>query len=86
MLENKLDLMQGTNVIIVRPVFGTQSDSYCGQISTAGKLVDMLKFQVQCVGICILFTAMDVSATELVNDGKISLIIRLKGPNDYGHA
>jgi hypothetical protein len=72
----------GYPVTAVRPIFGTQSDSFRGQLSNCGNGV----FNLQCEAITILFSLDDVKTTETFpcdGPGVYVQVIRLKGQSDY---
>jgi glutamine amidotransferase PdxT len=74
-LEHNLHLLSGKQVTVVRPGFGTQSDSWSGIINSQTEDWP-IKFYFVSTGIQILFQVEDV----LRLDGAV---IRLKGPADY---
>jgi hypothetical protein len=88
MLETKLELFNGKPVILVRPLFGTQSDSWVGDLLLYDTTTYPVKFQVAANGMASIFTAEDIKSTELleVKNPSITcprLVITLKGPKDY---
>lgn len=87
-IEHELSKLHLGVVDVVRPGFGTQSDSYVGYLTVvSGKDAYPLRFQVQCAGCSLLFTADDVVRIDPPVDPKDERnqqpIIRLKGPSDY---
>lgn len=74
-LEHNLHLLSGKQVTIVRPGFGTQSDSWSGIVNSQTEDWP-IKFLFVSTGIQILFQVEDV--LSVVGD-----VIRLKGPDDY---
>ena len=82
-LEHELNLRRGAIVMVVRPGFGTQSDSWVGTLTVTHADFPMI-FQVACANdsMCMIFRADDVTNVEPTNK-YTCLIIRLKGPLDY---
>ncbi len=80
MLEAKLSLMNGKTVTLVRPSFGTQSDSWIGNLSLYDTTNYPVKFQVSGDGRATIFTAEDIQSTKLLPD---QFVITLKGQKDY---
>jgi len=76
-LDNKV-------VVIVRPYFGQQSDSFIGNLSVIRNNYP-IKFHFEATQLAILFTVDDVSKLEEPIDETrdISKVIYLKGPQDY---
>jgi len=72
-IKQKLDALNNKRVVIVRPFFGTQSDSWAG---TLVKLDYADKFQFSAFNYSVIFESSDV---DLIDDD----IIRLKGPYMY---
>lgn len=83
MLEAKLELMNGKTVILVRPSFGTQSDSWIGDLLMYDTTTYPIKFQVADAGHAIIFTTEDIQSTRLLTSGETRFVINLKGPKDY---
>lgn len=90
MLETELELFNGEPVILVRPSFGTQSDSWCGDLLPYDTTTSPMKFQVvsDTTGLATIFTTEDIQSTQSVKKTPVSkphprLIINLKGPKDY---
>lgn len=74
-LEHNLHLLSGKQVTVVRPGFGTQSDSWSGIINSQTEDWP-IKFYFVSTGIQILFQVEDVLRLD-------ATVIRLKGPADY---
>ena len=86
MLETKLELFNGQRVALVRSSFGTQSDSWLGDLLFYDTTTYPVKFQVSSNGMATIFTAEDIKSTKLVEnrtEHSPQLIIELKGPKDY---
>jgi hypothetical protein len=81
-IEAELASLNGKMVAVVRPGYGTQSDSWNGQLQTI-KSLNPLHFHFISVGQTMLFTADDVSKLDPSIDERMEKIIRLKGPHDY---
>ena len=91
-IEHQLNQIAGAKSLtgnvadVVRPGYGTQSDSWVGYLNTVGNEYP-LRFQFQYAGGCILFTADDVVRIDPPKDPTDERnqqpIIRLKGPQDY---
>lgn len=79
-LEHELNELHGDGVCVVRPGFGTQSDSWTGLLNTIHGVYP-LKFQFTVQNFAMLFTVEDVVKIEYRN--LLLPIIRLKGPKDY---
>ena len=79
LLEHNLHLLSGKQVIVVRPGFGTQSDSFDGIINSQTENWP-IKFYFVSTGIQILFQVEDVLKIEPHTEPSV---IRLKGPMDY---
>lgn len=87
LLEHELCLLHGKTVMLVRPFFGTQSDSWVGEIFADSEHYPVT-FQVKSASQSksTIFTVADVSKIEIPKDDSVKIIIRLKGPLDYaGH-
>ena len=80
-IEAELSSLNTKNVIIVRPNFGKQSDSWQGILFVYTEPTH-IKFEMVCSsgGFSMIFEADDVIKIEL---NKSEKIIRLKGPQDY---
>jgi hypothetical protein len=88
MLDAKLELMNGKPVILVRPLFGTQSDSFVGDLLLYDTTTYPVKFQVAANGMATIFTSDDIKSTRLLEVKNPSvtcprLVITLKGQKDY---
>ena len=75
-IEHKLHQLNGQPVVVVRPGFGTQSDSWSGTLNTIEANEYPYRFQFRSIGSATIFTADDVVSIE-------QKTIRLKGPSDY---
>lgn len=80
------DNLTGNVADVVRPGYGTQSDSWVGYLTIVGRDYPLL-FQFQHGDGCIIFTANDVVRIDPPKDPNDERnnqpIIRLKGPYDY---
>jgi len=85
MLETKFELFVGKPVILVRPSFGTQSDSWRGDLLPYDTTTYPVKFQVATNEMATIFTIEDVKSTKLLDyeEDTPRMIITLKGPKDY---
>ena len=81
-IEHELVLLHGKMVVLVRPGYGTQSDSWIGELTVINKDYPP-KFHFAVPNTAILFMVDDVSNLEPPIDGRTEKIIRLKGPADY---
>jgi len=81
-LEAELSKLNGKVVYVVRPMFGSQSDSYMGTLWVQNKKYP-LQFLVNAASLVMLFTTDDVSTIEPPKNDGYSKIIRLKGPHNY---
>jgi hypothetical protein len=81
-MEHELNLLNGKTIVIVRDGFGTQSDSWVGQLTVLPEKYP-LGFHFQSTDFAIYFTADDVLKLDDSIDKITAKIIRLKGPNDY---
>jgi hypothetical protein len=84
-IEHELTLLHGKVVVVVRPGYGTQSDSWGGQLTVLNADYPP-KFHFAAMGMAILFTADDVITLDNGVDGKVDKVIRLKGPHDYAES
>lgn len=82
-LEHELNIRKGAAVIVVRPGFGTQSESWEGILTLCNRNAFPLIFQVQAPRGANIFRADDVVSVENTLTNQPSILIRLKGPNDY---
>lgn len=78
-IENKLCLEHGSCVTLIRPGFGSQSESMVGIISAFTDKYP-ITFQVSSMNQNVIFTIDDVTSVEKPH---VVLIITLKGPKDY---
>jgi hypothetical protein len=83
--EHELTLLHDKIVVVVRPGYGTQSDSWGGQLTVLNGDYPP-KFHFSATGMAILFTVEDVAKLEPPVDNRTEKIIRLKGPHDYSEA
>lgn len=86
-IEYELTASQGAMVTVVRPGYGTQSDSWPGRLSVVTDNYPS-RFQVSNECWAMLFYVGDVSSFSrklrpLKDGGEYEVIIRLKGPDDY---
>lgn len=81
-LEHELNTRRGAVVMVVRPGFGTQSDSWVGTLTVTHRDFPMI-FQVKSEGMTMIFRGEDVTSVEPSRDAEADCIVRLKGPNDY---
>jgi hypothetical protein len=83
-LEHELNLRMGAAVMVVRPGYGTQSESWEGILTVTHRDYPMI-FQVQAPRGADIFQGNDVTAVEDIDDhnGGPKLLIRLKGPMNY---
>jgi hypothetical protein len=86
-LEHELTLLHNKIVVVVRPGYGTQSDSWGGMLTVLNGDYPP-KFHFAGVGMAILFSVEDVrKLDDPTNETReVSKIIRLKGPHDYEEA
>lgn len=81
-LEHELNNRRGAVVMVVRPGFGTQSDSWIGTLTVTHRECPMI-FQVQSDVNATIFRSDDVTSIEPYRNAETDCIIRLKGPLDY---
>jgi hypothetical protein len=89
LIEHELAQLHGRIVVLVRPGYGQQSDSWTGGIQVISCCYPTRFHFVSNGGQATLFTADDVASIDTpIDDGvkEIAKIIRLKGPNDYKEA
>jgi len=81
-LEHELAQLHDKTVIIVRPGYGDQSDSWQGILTS---LVDFypIKFHLESIGHSMIFTTNDVFRLDPPTTSDTQKIIRLKGPLNY---
>jgi hypothetical protein len=86
LIEHKLNQLNHQPVDVVRPGYGTQSESFVGYLTVFGDHYP-LQFQVQHSGGALLFTVDDVVRIDPpknpTDERNQQPIIRLKGPQDY---
>lgn len=68
--------------LVVRPSFGTQSDSWIGVLTITHRDVPMI-FQVKGDALTTIFRADDVVKIEPSRNADADFILRLKGPLDF---
>lgn len=81
-LEHELHLLNGKTVSIVRPGYGTQSDSWVGVLNSVTETYPV-RFHFVSNGQSIVFEVEDVVRIDPPVDLDMTPIIRLKGPQDY---
>jgi len=83
-VEHELNNRKSAEVMVVRPGFGTQSDSWVGILTVTHCGFPMI-FQVQSERGATIFRSDDVASVNEIRvaGGKLQFIIRLKGPSDY---
>lgn len=83
-LEHDLCLLSGKEICLVRKGFGTQSDSWYGELKIVGDKYP-IQFQFKSPSQCILFYVEDVICIDYAKttSGCQTTIVRLKGPSDY---
>jgi hypothetical protein len=84
-IESELVSLNNKTVIVVRPNFGAQSDSWGGQLTMLNTNYPP-KFHFSATGMAIFFTVDDVVKLDPPVDNRTEKIIRLKGPHDYSEA
>lgn len=84
-IEHLLVELDGKSVEVVRPMYGTQSDSWRGFLTVYDTTEFPIKFHLQHGGGCIIFTSDDVKFVGAgpLGEHSVSGIIRLKGPQNY---
>lgn len=83
-MESELVSLNNKIVVIVRPGFGSQSDSFVGELIILNGYP--IRFHFRQEGKAILFTIEDVIKLEDPLDNQTKKTIRLKGPYDYREA
>ena len=83
-MESELVSLNGKIVVVVRPFYGSQSDSFVGQLSVLDGYP--IRFHFSQTGKAILFTIDDVVKLDKSIDNQTERIIRLKGPHDYAES
>ena len=83
-LEHELNIRKDAGVMVVRPGYGTQSESWEGILTVTHRDFPMI-FQIQSPRGATIFRADDVEKIEekRIGGNEWQFIIRLKGPNDY---
>ncbi len=82
-IEHELALLNRKEVTVVRPFFGTQSDSWFGLLTIVPDNNYPMKFEFVKPTSSTVFTAEDVVSVEFSNSQRKQNIIRLKGPAEY---
>ena len=84
LIEHHLNKCNGCHVTVVRPMYGNQSDSWYGILTTINTVYP-LQFHFVSSGFAMIFTASDVVNVDFptVKDSSPTPTIRLKGPLDY---
>lgn len=82
-IEHQLHQLNGSAVALVRPNYGTQSDSWTGFLTTVEANEYPYRFQFQFAGGAIIFTSDDVVKIDPPQTLDCKPVIRLKGPQDY---
>ena len=86
MISDNLRSLDGQLVTVVRPFFGTQSDSFMGELEWV-KLMGL--YQLVLNDHSMIFKLEDVVSVEMTHhkenghEGFSQAVIRLKGPKDY---
>jgi hypothetical protein len=80
-LEHELCLLNNKFVVVVRPGFGQQSDSWIGRLTSNNDYPR--KFTLDSDNFSMIFFAEDVVKLDEPINEETEKIIRLKGPNDY---
>ncbi len=83
-MESELVSLNNEIVVVVRPFYGSQSDSFVGQLSVLDGYP--IRFHFAKEGMAILFTVDDVVKLDPPINCQSEKIIRLKGPYDYREA
>lgn len=84
-IEHELVNRSGAEVTVVRPGYGSQSDSWRGFLKASTGDYPVI-FQVQSPLSATIFKAEDITDVEDITDHEDvgpTAIIRLKGPEDY---
>lgn len=86
-IEHELTNRKGALVTVVRPGYGTQSDSWDGRLMLSGNEFPII-FQVVSQESATIFGSDDIADVELrpavgMIRQEEQIIIRLKGPYDY---
>ena len=80
-MESELVSLNNEIVVVVRPFYGSQSDSFVGHLSVLDGYP--IRFHFRQEGKAILFTVEDVVKLEDPLDNQTKKTVRLKGPHDY---
>ena len=83
-IESELVSLNNKTIIVVRPGFGSQSDSFVGQLTTLEGYP--IRFHFGGTGMAILFTVDDVVKLDPPFENRAEKTIRLKGPHDYAES
>jgi hypothetical protein len=90
LIEHELSQLHNKTVVVIRPNYGSQSDSWVGYLSVLNGTDYPIRFHFAGAGMAILFTVDDVEKLEeqngLNSDRSVDKIIRLKGPHDYSES
>ena len=81
-LEHELNHRKGAIVMVVRPGYGTQSESWVGTLTITNRDYPMI-FQVHSERGATIFRGDDVISVEPSRSAEADCVVRLKGPNDY---
>jgi hypothetical protein len=81
-VEHELNNRKGAMAMVVRPYFGTQSDSWIGVLTVTHRDFPMI-FQVKGDAMTTIFRADDVVNIEPARNADADFILRLKGPLDF---
>jgi hypothetical protein len=83
LLEHELAQLNDKRVVVVRPGYGTQSDSWGGSLYVLDGYP--VRFHFAGTGMAIMFSVDDVVKLDEPTDDtrEVKKIIRLKGPHDY---
>ena len=81
-LEHELCLLNNKIVIVVRPGFGQQSDSWMGHLVSDNSYPRKFTFSSS-NDLVMIFFAEDVMKLDNSKSEDVEKIVRLKGPNDY---
>jgi hypothetical protein len=83
LIEHNLHQLNGKRVVVIRPSFGSQSDSWNGELDELNNVGTEfpLRFQFRDGSFAMLFKASDVKKIE--THSTVNAVIRLKGPYDY---
>ena len=79
--EAELCALNGKIVIVIRPGFGQQSDSWMGHLVSDNSYPR--KFTFSSNDLVMIFFAEDVMKLDNSKSEDVEKIVRLKGPSDY---